>query len=83
MKKSTQRGTDSETNSDSNNDADVALKKKTGPQYVIELQAEHACGDHTGKYCLIQPNGNHYHLTKADLSLWILLLVSLALLLKK
>jgi hypothetical protein len=77
--KSKQKGTDSDTNSDSNSDADVAPKKKTGPQYVIELQAEHACSEHASEYCLIRPNGNHYHLTKADLSLWSLLLVSVIL----
>ena len=36
---------DSDTSSDSN----VAPKKKTGMQYIIELQAEHVCGNHTGK----------------------------------
>jgi hypothetical protein len=37
------RSTDSKTNSNSNSDADVAPKKKTSPQFVIKLQAEHAC----------------------------------------
>ena len=67
-------------NSNSDSDANVSLKKKTGPQYFIELQAEHAFGDHTGEYCLIWPNGNHYHLTKSDLGLWSLLLVSCSIL---
>ena len=71
-----QKGMDSDTNSGSNGGTNVAPKKKTSPQYVIELQVEQVCGDHTVKYCLIRPNGNNYHLTKADLTLWSLLLVS-------
>jgi hypothetical protein len=50
-------------------------KKKNALQYVIELQAEHACDNHSGEYCIICANGSNHQLTKKDISLWSLLLV--------
>jgi hypothetical protein len=50
-------------------------KKKTALQYIIELQTIHACNTHAGSYCVVQASGNHYQLTKQDLSLWALLIV--------
>jgi hypothetical protein len=69
---------DSNNGSQSNDNEDIegVLKKKTTPQYIIELQMIHACNTHAGSYCIVQVSRNHYQLTKQDLSLWALLLVS-------
>ena len=69
---------DSDDGSQSSDDEDTGgvPKKKTAPQYIIELQMIHACNTHAGNYCIIQASGNHYQLTKQDMSLWALLLVS-------
>ncbi|KAG1816020.1 uncharacterized protein BJ212DRAFT_1299870 [Suillus subaureus] len=71
--KSKKDDSDSKQAGDSD-ETDIVLKKKTAPQYIIELQAEHACGNHSGEYCVILPNRSHHHLTNKDLSLWSLLL---------
>ncbi|KAG1737136.1 uncharacterized protein EDB91DRAFT_1249784 [Suillus paluster] len=51
--KSKKDDSDSEQAGDSD-ETDIAPKKKTAPQYIIELQAEHACGNHSGEYCPLE-----------------------------
>ncbi|KAJ7204818.1 hypothetical protein GGX14DRAFT_646425 [Mycena pura] len=47
-------------------------KKKTGPQYLRELEAHHKCERHGG-HCLVAKNGEHIPLGGPNLSLWSML----------
>ncbi|KAJ7027037.1 hypothetical protein C8F04DRAFT_1189986 [Mycena alexandri] len=60
---------------DSSDDEAVEVqsgKKKTAPQYLRELEAEHKCGTH-GSFCVVAANGEHVSLSNEVMSLWSLL----------
>jgi hypothetical protein len=73
-RKTADSDSDSET-SENNDNSGGKPKAKTGAEWIIELQALHACSEHNDEHCIIRPNGTHHHLTKQDFSLWGLLLV--------
>ncbi|KAJ7138027.1 hypothetical protein C8R44DRAFT_340389 [Mycena epipterygia] len=58
--------------SDDDDDAEGKTGKKTGPQYLCELEATHKCEKHTG-FCLVAQNGEHVSLSGPNLSLWSML----------
>ncbi|KAJ7924674.1 hypothetical protein B0H13DRAFT_2315189 [Mycena leptocephala] len=58
--------------SDSENGEVQPGKKKTGPQYLRELEAQHKCERHGG-CCLVAKNGEHISLGVPNLSLWSML----------
>ncbi|KAJ7500142.1 hypothetical protein B0H11DRAFT_2189508 [Mycena galericulata] len=58
--------------SDSDDNAEGQTGKKTGPQYLRELEATHKCEKHTG-FCLVAQNGEHVSLSSPNLSLWSML----------
>jgi hypothetical protein len=62
--------------SDSENGEVQPGKKKTGPQYLRELEAQHKCERHGG-CCLVAKNGEHISLGVPNLSLWSMLCVRL------
>ncbi|KAJ7190570.1 hypothetical protein GGX14DRAFT_604026 [Mycena pura] len=56
------------------NDTDTGPKKKSGAQWLRELEALHACDKHGG-HCLMTGEGaEHVGLSSSNLSLWSLLL---------
>ncbi|KAJ7156741.1 hypothetical protein C8R46DRAFT_1226260 [Mycena filopes] len=53
-------------------EAEVPTKKKTGAQFLRELEATHKCEKHSG-FCLVAKNGEHVSLSNPNLSLWSML----------
>jgi len=50
--------------------------KKSQSQYVVEIERANLCDTHDGKACIVLPGGkDHYQLTKADKSLWAMMMV--------
>ena len=50
--------------------------KKSQSQYIIKIERVNACDTHDGKACIVLPGGkDHYQLTKADKSLWVMMMV--------
>lgn len=48
---------------------------KSAGQWVQMLERVHACDKHVGKSCIVKASGDHYELTKPDLSLWGMMMV--------
>ncbi|KAJ7697948.1 hypothetical protein B0H16DRAFT_1749885 [Mycena metata] len=55
-------------------DADDEPKRKSGADYLRDLQAKHKCDKHTG-FCLVASDGEHVPLGDQKMSLWSLLMV--------
>ena len=54
----------------------LKVTKKSQSQYVIEIERANGCDTHDGKACIVLPGGkDHYQLTKADKSLWAMMMV--------
>ena len=51
-----------------------SAKKRSGAQWVAQLEKDNTCDEHDGKPCVKFVSG-HYQLSKADLSSWSLYLV--------
>ena len=47
--------------------------------WVAQIQARTECGEHMGKHCFVDEAGVHQRLSKQDLSLWGLMVVSFGL----
>ncbi|KAK7035010.1 hypothetical protein R3P38DRAFT_2772057 [Favolaschia claudopus] len=69
------RDSDDDSAADSEIDGEKVKKKKSLPQWVVELERENACIEHGGHGCIKYTTG-HAQLTKSDLSTWALFLQS-------
>ena len=60
-------------------EGDKEGKKGDETDWVAQIQARTECGKHTGEHCFVDEAGVHQKLSKQDLSLWGLIVVSFSL----
>ncbi|KAJ7161100.1 hypothetical protein C8R46DRAFT_1223421 [Mycena filopes] len=58
--------------SSESDDADEPPKRKSGADYLRELEAKHKCDKHSG-FCFVGKDGEHVPLSNQKLSLWSML----------
>jgi hypothetical protein len=45
-------------------------------KFITALELKYACTKHDKKYCFTKPDGEHRHLTQADIAQWALMIIS-------
>jgi len=74
---SSSAGSDSDIARDDVIDAKkFSSKKKSGPQWVAQIERDNACTEHPGHACIKTLPIGHHQLTKSEMSTWAIFLAS-------